>query len=210
MILTRIAMGEEPAPGQDTTGREAVMWVIKIRAELGYSNGVFRHKGDPLIRWGNKTSIATEGINTDQIAPVGAAEAQYQSQGPLFNPATLTGNLRAMLSPDDSQIAEFQAAYQIALRIAPASIHSMPVNMQGYDLFASPEVSVPNQLHYALGEPSVNFVQGGNVFHDYFPGDNIYLGLVKCEDVLKTSPNYELSGEPTRSVVSDYTCPPGY
>jgi hypothetical protein len=206
MMLTRVAIAEAFGSPAD---RENVMWIIKIRADLGYSNGRHRRVGDPLIRWGAKTSIATEAINPTQFEPIGKANHDYERLGPNFNPIGYPAgwNLRAMLHPTDSQLTDFRATYQAALRVAAMNIRSMPEPNKGYDYFTGN--SPIGVLSYALGRPSRQFAKDGNVYRDTFPGDNIYLGLVKCEDVRKKVGGYLLTANPN-SYVRDYTCPPGY
>ncbi|MDW8241510.1 MAG: RHS repeat-associated core domain-containing protein, partial [Acidobacteriota bacterium] len=210
MILTRISMAEALAAPAD---RENVMWIIKIRAEYGYSNGKRRHKGDPIIRWGDKTDIRTEGVNTSQFESVGKVVDSYERLRDQFNPAGFGGgtNLRAMLHPTDAQLAQFRATYQTALRVVATSVTSAPAKIKGYDtFFATTTVWQPN---YPTGLKPTRFEANGNVFKDLFPGDNISLGLISCQEVMRKAGAYALSvdanGQPT-SRVKDFICPPGY
>jgi hypothetical protein len=168
--LTRVAMGESHENEED---RELIMWLIKIRADLGYGNGNSRGFNPPHDRWGASTSIKQEALNPGQFQNV---EVAYPTTDPEAWPET--GNIRAMLSPTDAQLQGFLNTYQTALSIVDLPISSAPEKLRGFDGFVADDAGV-----YWTGGKTSSKLAGYNAYYDQSWFDNIYFGLISCEYV---------------------------
>jgi YD repeat-containing protein len=187
LTLTRVATGEshESVPDQ-----ELVMWIIKMRAELGYSNSSSRGFNPPPDRWGASTSIKVEALNPGQFECVETAYVDYKNYAEDFNPETYDGkgNLRAMLSPVD--INDFRSTYEMALALVNSPISSMPEELKGFDGFLSSNAGTG--VTFWEGGLESSQLRGANVYNDSSWFDNIYFGLVTCEYVLEHNSDHPL------------------
>ncbi len=205
LTLTRVAMGESNVYMQD---RNYIMWLIKMRAELGYQNSSSRGINPPNNRWGASTSIKTEtlsetAINSQQFEPVTVVITQYENNRAGFDPSGYPAgsNLRAMLSPTDEQLPAFIETYQTASTLVSTSFSSMPEELKGFDSFRSSS-SPQGEASWIGGRTSSQLVAGGNVYRDDSWIDNIYFGLVTCEYVAANNRDrvdFQCPGTPTPS-----------
>lgn len=167
MVLTRTAMGEAPQSFDD---RFYIMWLIRLRAELGYKNASRRGWDPPDDRWGDPTSIKREALCLDgcQFAPV---EATFG----IYFPANMRGgNIKAMIYPGAETLPAFLLTWQAAQAIAAAPMTDFPERLRGYDGFRSPTVDWIGTHYYSGGLPSVRFFRNGNIWRDGSPIDNAY------------------------------------
>jgi hypothetical protein len=186
LTLARVAMGESHENGTD---RHYIMWQIRLRAELGFKNGVNRGWSPPLDRWGPATSIKTEALQ--------GASFQYDvvrsikdTTDPLAWPET--SQQRAMLYPSDAQISAFERTHADAQLIVGMGIQEMPGLLRGYESHRSPSITGEGTINRIGGLPSRQFakrvagspfdIADGNVWRDVYFQDNIYWGLVDCEE----------------------------
>ena len=191
MVLTRIAVGESPSNGTD---RFLIMWQIKIRAELGYKNGISRGYSPPLDRWGPKTSIKIEGL-----APATFQYDVVRSVKDTIDPELTwheTRHQRLMLSPTDDYLPAFEYTYNQALQIVnlPVDRYTVPSLIRGYDGHQGPQVASEGWTYAdGGGLPSVIFGRkgtsksgydnmDGNIWQDRQFQDNIFFGLVDCTE----------------------------
>ena len=170
MVLTRIAMGEAPSSFDD---RVWVMWSIKLRAELGYKRAGY-YSGYRTLhgRWGPPTSIKHEALCNGgcQYAPV---EATFG----VYFPLSLSGHLRAMVSPTDEQLPDFYLTWLVAQEIVSLGLWQMPPAMRGYDNFRSPTVGWVGTIRRPGGAPSIRPFPAGNIWYDDEEADNIWWSM---------------------------------
>lgn len=173
LVLTRTAMGEAPDNLED---RVLVMWLIRIRAELGYKNGRWGFVGT-IDRWGPPSTIKMESLCIGGCQFEVWRAAQY-----VVRPDQLahTGILRKMLHPTDEQLEAFYLTYLAAREIVNAPIEDAPEILRGYDGFLSPGAS---DTHYIDWKPNgLKRLQlsgeGGNVWIDHFKQDNHFWNLL--------------------------------
>lgn len=166
MVLTRVALGEAPGSIND---RIFVMWLIRLRAHLGYKNGKYRGWDPPDDRWGPETSIKAEALCFDgcQFQPVSATFG-------LYFPANLKSGspLRLMVYPSDDQLPLFFATLRAAEQIAAAPMSDFPMELRGYDGFRSPSIDWIGTHYHSGGLPSAIFWDHGNVWRDQDAVDN--------------------------------------
>jgi hypothetical protein len=172
LVLTRTALGEAPDSLPD---REYVMWLIRIRAALGYKNGRWNFSGT-VDRWGMPSTIKMEALC------VGGCQFEpWKAATYVLHPSKLspTSNLRLMLHPTDEQLPLFFETYLRALDILEQPITDAPEPMRGYDGFRSPTVS---DTHYRDWKPNgllrTQFFEGGNVWVDHAKEDNRFWDLL--------------------------------
>jgi YD repeat-containing protein len=182
--LARVSMGESHENGYD---RQLVMWIIKMRTDLGYGNSNTRGANPPYDRWGASTSIKQEALNPAQFETVREA---YTVTNPEDLPAT--DNIRAMLSPTDAQLPEFQSTLQMATTMVNQPLSSMPERLRGFDGFLAygavggwTGAKDSQQLAKDHG-PTANF------YNDQSWIDNIHFGLVSCEWVRENNSEHPL------------------
>lgn len=179
MVLTRIAIGEAPSSVNDQT---YVMWLIRLRAELGYKNKRYSGGwcGDRKCyvpgRWGDPTSIKTEALCVDgcQFSP--AAYTQH-----VYFPCQLdpTNHIRMMLCPTDDQLGAFHVAYMAAQYILTAPLSDFPRNLRGYDGFRSPSITGEGQHNRSGGMDSKRLWAGGNIWRDELLDDNLFWEMIE-------------------------------
>jgi hypothetical protein len=166
LVLTRVAFGESPSSLND---RIYVMWLIRLRAYLGYKEAGF-HAGyrDIAGRWGPATTIKREAMCDGgcQFSPVRAAQNIYF---PCFAKA---GNLRSMLCPSDDELGDFYLTYLAAQQILAAPMTNFPIKLRGYDGFRSPSVAGVGRRYREGGLKSIQPWVGANVWMDESPDDN--------------------------------------
>lgn len=173
LVLTRTAMGEAPDNLDD---RILVMWLIKIRAQLGYKNGRWGFVGT-IDRWGPPSSIKMEALCIGGCQFEVWRAAQY-----VIRPSQLptTGILSKMLYPADEYLDDFADTYVQALAIVDARLRDAPEILRGYDGFLSPGAS---DTHFIDWKPNgLKRLQlsgeGGNVWIDHFKQDNHFWDLL--------------------------------
>lgn len=182
MILARVAMGEAPESIND---RIFVMWLIRLRSELGYKNG--RHRGwdPPDDRWGPRTSIRHEALCREgcQFSPVRATHG-------IYFPANIKAGsvLRGMVYPTDNQIGDFLVTLQAADWIATAPLVAFPQALRGYDGFRSPTIDWIGTIYHDGGLKSARFFSGGNIWRDEDEVDNVFWDRVAAGDCTSGSP----------------------
>jgi hypothetical protein len=172
MVLTRIAMGEAPSSLDD---RIYVMWLIRLRAELGFKNAAFRGWDPPTHIWGPPTTIKQEALcwRGCQFSPALVADWT-----PF--PASLPegSSVRAMLHPTGQQLSDFAMTYDAAEWVLSLSFEQFPVALRGYDSFRSPSIIGEERRNYADGLPNEWFFNPfGNIWQDVYPQDNRYWGM---------------------------------
>jgi hypothetical protein len=172
LVLTRTALGEAPESMED---RVYVMWLIRIRAELGYKNGRWTYQGT-VDRWGMPSTIKMEALCVGGCQFTPWLAATY-----VLDPAKLspTSNLRLMLHPTDDQLETFFQTWLHARAILDLPITSFPEPLRGFDGFRSPTIS---DTHFRDWKPNgllrTQFYEGGNVWVDFEKADNRYWGLM--------------------------------
>lgn len=182
--LTRVSMGESHENGPD---RVLIMWLIKMRAELGFGNAPHRGWNPPHDRWGEPTSIKQEALDPKQFDSVAKA---YATIDPEAWPET--GNIRAMLSPTDNQLPNFQSTLQIAAEIAVQPLSSIPDHLKGYDEFRAFELG-----RGWIGAKQTESLAGANYYRDAYWIDNIHFGLISCESVRENNKvDFQCPGTP--------------
>jgi hypothetical protein len=179
LIVARMAIGEAPSDANDQV---YVMWLIRLRAELGFKNARLSNGwcGEDWCyrpgRWGEPTTIRTEALCVGgcQFSP-----AKYASH--VYFPCLLseTNPARKMLCPTDDQLADFDLAYRNALAVLAAPLQDFPQELRGYDNFRSPSITGPGQFNRVGGLPSEKFWPFGNIWRDEFLDDNIFWGMEK-------------------------------
>ena len=167
---------------ENEADRTLIMWIIKIRAYLGYGNANSRGFNPPHDRWGESTSIKQEALNPGQFESVKVA---YGSADPEGLPET--GNLRAMLNPTDAQLPAFQSTHQTALDIVDLPISSAPEELRGFDGFVADDTGV-----YWVGGRTSSELAGSNAYYDQSWLDNIHFGLISCENARDNNRNHPL------------------
>jgi hypothetical protein len=169
MVLTRIALAESPSSINDQI---YVMWLIRLRAELGYKEaGHFSGYRELSGRWGPPTDIKTEALCSG-----GCQFQPAQAIDDVYFPCRLspTSNLRLMLCPTDDQLPLFAFAHRAALQVLRQPMSDYPEALRGYDGFRSPSVTGPGQFNRPGGLRSVQFWPGANIWRDESPDDNVY------------------------------------
>lgn len=180
LVLARIALAEAPSSVNDQI---AVMWLIRLRAELGYKNRKYSQGwcGDrwcyiPGV-WGDPTSIKTEALCVEgcQFSP-----AQYAQH--VYFPCGLadTNHMRLALCPTDDQLGAFAVAYAAAQVVLAAPLSEFPAELRGFDSFRSPSVAGEGQRNRVDGLRSVKLWPGGNIWRDELLDDNIFWGMVEA------------------------------
>jgi hypothetical protein len=188
MILARVAMGEAPS---DLNDRIYVMWLIRLRSELGFKNARLSHGwcGDDWCyepgRWGERTTIRVEALCVGgcQFSPARVAQRiYYPCQLPDVDP------MRKMLCPTDDQLADFEATVDAARMILGLPLDAFPEEMRGYDNFRSPTITGPGQFNRQGGLRSVQFWRHGNIWRDEFVDDNLFWEMVREREPVRRDP----------------------
>lgn len=176
MILTRVAIGEAPYSIND---RIYIMWLIRLRAELGYKNARHRGWNPSQVRWGTPTTIQHEVlcIGGCQFSPIRATHG-------IYFPANIKEGspIRMMVHPGDDQIAAFLLTLDVAREIIGAPITEFPEQLKGYDAFRSPSVDWVGTLYYQGGLRSERFFAQGNIWRDEDEVDNAFWDLLARHD----------------------------
>jgi hypothetical protein len=187
LVLTRTALPESPESLDD---RILVMWLIRIRADLGYKNAKWAFSGT-VDRFGPPSTIKMEALCIGGCQFEVWRAAQY-----VTNPAKLasTGILRLMLHPRDEDLMKFYETYQAALEIVNAPLSEAPELVRGYDGFLSPGAS---DTHFRDWKPNgllrLQHYEGGNVWIDYDKRDNFFFEMLP----FRTTPSITPSAVPT-------------
>lgn len=174
MVLTRIAIAEAPSSINDQV---LVMWLIRLRAELGYKNRRLTGGwcGDQKCyvpgRWGEPTTIKTEALCVDgcQFSP--ASYAQHVYFACQIDP---TIHMRMALCPTDDQLGTFDLAYHAAQDMLAAPLTDFPIALRGYDGFRSPSIAGEGQRNRVDGLKSQRLWPGGNIWRDELLDDNLF------------------------------------
>lgn len=180
LVLARMALAEAPSSINDQI---AVMWLIRLRAELGYKNYKYSQGwcGDRWCyvpgQWGEPTSIKTEALCVEgcQFSPAAYAEHVYYPCG-----LAETNHMRLALCPSDDQLGTFDMAYRAAVDVLAAPLSAFPSEQRGYDSFRSPSVAGEGQRNRVDGLRSVKLWPNGNIWRDELLDDNILWGMVEA------------------------------
>lgn len=171
LIITRVAMGENP---HSLTERMYIMWLIRLRAELGYKNAGRRGFVQPEASWWDEpTTIKQEAlcIGGCQFAPV-------KMWGGVYFPANLKpGQLSAMVYPKGEQLLDFWHTYQIALIVLEMPMSNYPHEFRGYDEFRSSAITITGLTYREGGLQSRYMVRETfpyNIFRDVSTWDNVF------------------------------------
>lgn len=168
LVIARVAMGESPSSLND---RIYILWLIRLRAELGYKNagsfGGYRAQPD---RWGPPTTLKQEAV-CDGGCQFEAVRATYGLYFPL---SSKSSTVRAMISPNDEQIADLWLTYQAAVFVLSSPLSSFPAELRGYDSFRSPSVDWYGPRHRPGGLRSRQFFPQAHIWRDELPQDNAF------------------------------------
>ncbi len=191
--MARIAMGEAT---DNSDERLRIMWLIKIRAELGYMNANARGRDLFYIdHYGQKSTIRNELLkDSKQFQVVDAAL-------PVLDPErdTYLANLphiKAMLYPNDNQVEEFKTLYSNAKLILTIQEDGLKTStdpqlnqIRGYDEYRAYAItkSEEGQVLWNGGKTSQLLGSGSsntiNLWRDVLPMDNVFFGQTSCQDV---------------------------
>jgi len=171
LAMTRVVMGENP---HSLNERVYIMWLIRIRAELGYKNAVRRGWNPPADRWWDiPTSIKKEAL----CMPA----CQFASASMWFNiyftASTNNQQLTAMVYPRGQQLIDFLHTYEMAQWILDQPMSNYPDELRGYDEFRASSIAGEGAYYREGGLPSrIMFREGSswNVFRDVSPWDNVF------------------------------------
>lgn len=166
-LLARLAMGE----GGNSADRELVMWIVKVRAQIGWSTG-------PSLS--NTTTIKEEVFASGQFASIrdilGVTNPRAEAldgPGPLrcgnhlnsmIYPCDVSGVAGVAPNPDDPNaraLLAWMQAYRASQNILAAPVEQMPAALQGYDTFLARGAAGGDQI-----------VDGGNVYYSCTDVDN--------------------------------------
>ncbi len=171
LVLARVAMGENP---HSLNERTYIMWLIRLRAELGYKNAGHRGYVQPEDRWWNEsTSIKEEAlcIGGCQFQPV-------QLWKGIYFPANLEpGQLSAMIYPMGEQLIDFLHTYEMAKWVLAQPMTSYPLELRGYDEFRSSLITGEGRYYREGGLESTSMFKEGlpyTIFRDVSPWDNVF------------------------------------
>jgi hypothetical protein len=195
LLLARTGMGE--GADKNLKDRTYVMWIVKVRAEIGLSN---YKAGIPSTS--QMTSITAEGLALKPGVPANTTNPdgyQFSAIGALIvDPygsiqADCKTNVRRMSNPCDVQ--EFLETYNAAKTIANSSISSIPQELKGFDTFTSQSAGKPGQkCQFGDYDPKYNRLaeqlagSGSSVFFDCFWPDNIILKTIQGDPYATPSP----------------------
>lgn len=167
LVLTRVAMGEAPTSLDD---RIYIMWLIRLRAKLGFKNAAYRGWDPPLDVWGPPTTIKQEALcwRGCQFSPARIADwTPFPASLPESSP------IRAMLHPTDQQLPAFAITYEAAQWVLAQSFEQLPLELRGYDGFLSPSIAGEGRRYRSGGHKSEWFFNPyGNIWQDVYPEDN--------------------------------------
>lgn len=194
MILTRVALGESQDSFED---RVAIMWLIKMRAELGFKwagrMGYLRQGQSD--RWGPPSTIAAESICVG-----GCQFSVMQPIEYITGPQKIatTSPMRLMLHPTDEQLPVFYETYLAALEIVELPLTAMPRWLQGYDSFRAVWID-QGDIYRSGGLETIQFFDQGDVWSDRWSQDNRYFDLHYVE--VTPTPTITATLEPTSTSV---------